>query len=237
MKQAKSLLVLLTLSIFFGACGPVVKLPTPVGGPETKVPYPAGQYYISVGDQLDVKFFYNPELNENLVVRPDGRISLQLVGEVMAAGRTPEELTSTLKKQYADQLATPEVTVIVRSFTPYKVFVDGEVNSRQVVALVSPMNILQAITYAGGFTETARTDEVVVIRRSQEGKAVAIPVNTKVVIDGTDMRQNIELMPYDIVYVPRSAIGNAAKWVDLYLRRTILLLPEQFLLYYNLTTR
>ena len=78
---------------------------------------PPHNYRLQVGDQLDIKFFFNPELNEAVAVRPDGRISLQLVGELMAAGSTVEELKALLKQRYAKELKNPEITVILRSFS------------------------------------------------------------------------------------------------------------------------
>jgi protein involved in polysaccharide export with SLBB domain len=74
------------------------------------------EYRIQIGDQLDIKFFYNPTLNEQVTVRPDGRFSLQLIQEVVAAGLTPAALTRELTDRYALNLKQPEVTVIVRSF-------------------------------------------------------------------------------------------------------------------------
>lgn len=224
------------LMLLLTACstGPVVKNPTPVGSPAaTFSPKPAAEYRINPGDQLDIKFFYNPELNEQLVVRPDGKISLQLIDEVIAAGRTPAELTEELKQKYVDELATPQLTVIVRSFSAQKIYVDGEVSKPGVVELVGPLTVLQSISHAGGLKDTARTNEVVIIRRDNDYKPLAIPVNLRTVIDGTDMRQDLVLAPYDIVFVPKSPIGNAATWVDLYLRRTILVLPQEFFLYYS----
>ena len=79
---------------------------------------PSHDYRLRVGDELDVKFFFNPELNEEVAVRPDGRISLQLVGEVMSAGRTVQELQTILKEKYEEELKNPEITVILRSFGP-----------------------------------------------------------------------------------------------------------------------
>lgn len=236
--MTKKLWPLLFLLVMFGCSrGPVVKNPTPHNAPQVKTAYPAPDYLIHVGDQLDIKFFYNPELNEAIVVRPDGKISLQLVNEVMAAGQTPEQLTKSLKEKYSAQLTDPEVTVIVRSFSPYKVYVDGEVRNVGVVALNPPLSVMQSIAEAGGLTEFARTNEIIIIRRKPDNTLMAIPINMETVIDGTDMSQDINLAPYDIVYVPRSPVGNAAKWVDLYLRRTILVLPQEFLLYYSAINR
>lgn len=234
----KKLWPLFLVFVVFGCSrGPVVKNPTPYNAPQVKTFYPTPDYLIHVGDQLDIKFFYNPELNEAIVVRPDGKISLQLVNEVMAAGQTPEQLTKILKEKYSAELADPEVTVIVRSFSPYKVYVDGEVKNVGVVALNPPLSVMQSITEAGGLTELARTNEIIIIRRKPDNSLMAIPINMETVIDGTDMRQDINLAPYDIVYVPKSPIANAATWVDMYLRKTILVLPQEFLLYYSAVNR
>jgi len=78
--------------------------------------YPAQEYKIQYGDQLDIKFLYNPELNENLPVRPDGRITLQLVGDLMVVDMTPTQLAEALKARYATEVRKPEITVIVRQF-------------------------------------------------------------------------------------------------------------------------
>jgi polysaccharide export outer membrane protein len=104
------------------SCSPVVKNPTSLDFHTIKTNFPPEQEYkIQIGDQLDVKFFYNPELNEQVTVRPDGRISLQLVHEIIATGLTASELTDFLTKKYAPELKKPEITVIVRSFGAYKI--------------------------------------------------------------------------------------------------------------------
>ena len=92
------------------------------------VPGDDEQYVIKTGDQLSVKFFFNPELNEeNLIVRPDGRISLQLIHEVEAANLTAPQLTSLLEEQYKGQLKNPEIAVIVRAVKePPRVYIDGD---------------------------------------------------------------------------------------------------------------
>src|SRR5574338_213453 len=97
--------VWLGIIMLLAACSPsvVVEKPTPVGAPGTEVglvgPALSDEYIIQPGDLLEMKFFYNSEMNEGMAVRPDGRISMQLIGEVMAAGRTPGELTKLLKEK------------------------------------------------------------------------------------------------------------------------------------------
>jgi len=200
----------------------VVKNPTPLHHQAVQASLNSEkEYRIQVGDQLDIKFFYNPELNEQVTVRPDGRISLQLVHEVMVAGLTPSELTQRLKQKYAPELKKPEIAVIVRSFGAYKIYVDGEVNKSGMFPIVGYMTVLQAISQAGGMKDTARSSEVVIIRRGEFNKPLAFQVNLRKVVDSTDMSQDIALQPFDIVYVPKSAIANVNTWVDQYIRKNI----------------
>ena len=221
MKNFRFIKSFLILLVAF-ACAPTVKNPAPL--PNLAVqngPYIEQEYRIQVGDQLDIKFFYNPELNELVMVRPDGRISLQLVHEVRVAGLTPSELTDSLTQKYAPQLKKPEITVIVRSFGAHKVYVDGEVNKSGMFPLMGLMTVTQAISQAGGVKDTARTKEVVVIRHGENNKRLALQVNVEKVIDGTDMSQDIVLKPFDVVYVPRTSIANVDIWVDQYIRKIL----------------
>lgn len=213
-----SLLVLL----FLTGCAPVVKNPTPLSQHSIQTsPYTEQEYRIQVGDQLDIKFFYSPKLNEQVTVRPDGRISLQLVREIMTAGLTPSELTDLLTKKYAKELKMPEVTVIVRSFGGHKIYVDGEVTKPGMFSLIGFMTVFQAISNAGGMKDSARMSEVVLIRRGTDNKPLTLQVNAQKVIDDTDMSQDIALKPFDIVYVPKSPIANVNVWVDQYIRKNI----------------
>jgi polysaccharide biosynthesis/export protein len=180
------------------------------------------EYVIAAGDVLDVKFIYNPEFNElALPVRPDGRISLQLAPDVKAAGLTPTQLRELLSNSYASELKRPDAAVIVRSFASKKVFVDGEVAGPRFVDLIMPTTVMRAIAQAGGLRETARLSSVIVIRPDFQGKPVGTMIDLRKVIDGTDFTQDMYLMPYDIVYVPKSNIARVDKWVDEYITKVI----------------
>ncbi len=223
----------LLLLFLVPACTPVVKNPTPLHDltvQETQA-YVEPEYRIQVGDQLDIKFFYNSELNEQVIVRPDGCISLQLIQDVKAAGLTPVELRDLLTERYANELRKPSVTVIVRAFGGRAVFVDGEVNRPSMINVIRPITVMQSISQAGGVKEGALTTEVIVIRSGSDRKAMVIPVDISKVIDGTDLGQDIVLRPFDIVYVPKSPIANVNMWVDQYLRKNI---PVYFGLSYEL---
>lgn len=183
--------------------------------------YTAKEYRIQPGDQLDIKLFYNPELNEQLTVRTDGRITLQLVNDVVAAGLTPAELTAVLTKAYAGDLANPKVAVIVRTSIADRVFVDGEVNRAGLITLTGPMTVLQSISQAGGMKDTAKMEEVIVLRKGDDGKMTAIPADLENVLQGAGAQQDILLRPNDIVYVPKSTISNVNSWIDQYIRKNI----------------
>jgi polysaccharide export outer membrane protein len=232
------LLVSVSVMLFCTACGgPVVKQPLPLGAPELRAPYPEQEYRIQVGDQLDIKFFYNPELNEQVLVRPDGRISLQLVHEVKVIDMSPGELTSDLMKRYEKDLARPEIAVIVRSIGGNKIFIDGEVGAAKAIDLLGPITVMQGITMAGGFKDTARRDEVILMRRGPDNKPAITTLNLSKVIDGTDPGQNIALTPFDIVYVPKSHIADVDLWMEQYLTKAVLVIPNSILLYYGVVAR
>jgi protein involved in polysaccharide export with SLBB domain len=179
-------------------------------------------YIIQPGDQLDIKFFYNPELNESVQVRPDGNISLQLVEEIRAAGLTPFQLDDLLTQRYAHELKNPVVTVIVRSFSGQRVYVGGEVNRQGLINLPPGMTALQAVFQARGFRETAEPKETIVIRKGQQKRPVPIRVDLAAALYGNGNGVNFRLQPEDVIYVPKSAIAKANKFVNQYIEQLIM---------------
>jgi len=179
---------------------------------------PTKEYRIQPGDQLDVKLFYNPELNEQLTVRPDGKITLQLVNDVVAAGMTPAELTANLTRAYSSELRNPKVAVILRASVADRVYIDGEVNRAGLVPLVGPTTVLQLISQAGGLKETAQSGEVILLRKAEEKKVAAYRISLESSLNGGE---DVYLRPNDVVFVPRSTISNINTWIDLYIRRNI----------------
>ena len=179
-------------------------------------------YLIQPGDQLDIKFFYNPELNETLTVRPDGMISLQLVDEVQAAGLKPSELDEMLTKKYAHELKKPSITVIVKAFGGQRIFVGGEVNRQGLMTISGNMTPLQAVLKAGGLKETASPENAIVIRKGNGNKPVPIAMNLEDAMHGKSGTADFLLKPDDIVYVPKSAIAKADKFVNQYIENLLL---------------
>ena len=187
--------------------------------PRSSKPAP---YFIQPGDQLDIKFFYNPELNETLTVWPDGKISLQLVGEVQAAGLKPSELNEKLTKKYAQELIKPVITVNVKSFGGQRIFVGGEVNRQGLIAIAGNLTPLQAVLNAGGLKESASPENAIVIRKGSGNKPVPIAMNLDDAMQGKTGSADFFLQPDDIVYVPKSAIAKANKFVNQYIENLLL---------------
>lgn len=179
------------------------------------------EYTIQPRDQLDIKLFYTPELNETLLVRPDGKIALQLIGEVSAAGLTPAQLQKQLQVRYAQHLKDPEIAVILKGFSSQQAFVDGEVDKPGMVELQPGLSAWEAIIKAGGFKETATRESVMVIRQGEGNRPVPYLVDLKSDSLGQPESQFI-LQPHDIVFVPKTAIAEADKFVSQYVEKLLL---------------
>jgi protein involved in polysaccharide export with SLBB domain len=205
----------LVLTIFAGCTTEHRNLPKAALAGEPENPPP---YVIQPGDQLDIKFFYNPELNETVIVRPDGKISLQLVDEIVASGQTPAQLDQTLTEKYAQELRKPVVTVIVRSFSAQRIYVGGEVNKQGFVNITAGMTPLQAVFEAGGFKETADPESVILIRKGPQKEPVPVRLDLKSALVASAPEGAMQLHPQDVVYVPKTAIAEANKFVQQYIQ-------------------
>jgi protein involved in polysaccharide export with SLBB domain len=176
-------------------------------------------YQLIEGDVIEVRFFFDPELNEQTQIRPDGRVSLQLIGEVEAAGKTVEDLSRILETAYAKELKKPRITVSVRSYAAQKVYVMGEVVRPGIVNMPGKMSVLEALGEAGGIKNTGNRKSVVVVRKGPDGKPYAHKVALR---QGGDYSADagMKLEPYDIVMVPESKVARVDRWVDQYLKQT-----------------
>ncbi len=181
------------------------------------------EYRIQPTDEMDIKFFFNPELNETVIVRPDGKISLPVVDDVQAAGLTPSELDALLTQIYSQELRKPMVTVMLKTFTAQRVYVGGEVGRPGVVELKPGMTALHAVMDAGGFLDTAKPSAVIIIRSGPETDApIPIRVDLEQSIDGDTTTGDISLQVFDVVYVPKSAIANVNLFVKQYIQGALM---------------
>jgi len=193
--------------------------------PEAR-PVEVGDYRIHAGDQLELRFPLNPELTVTTIVRPDGMISPRGVNEVQAKGLTPAELTEQLRNAYSTELRDPELAVIVRSMAA-RVYVDGQIEKPGEYVWTRQITAMQAIARAGGFRETASSDQIVVLRRSADGSQRVIQIDLDDVHSGEGEHRDVFLAPYDLVLVPESGISDVNTWVDQYIRKNIPISPRE----------
>jgi polysaccharide export outer membrane protein len=163
-------------------------------------PLPAG-YVIGPEDILTVVFWREKDMSSDVSVRPDGKITLPLLNEIEATGRTPEQLRAAITEAASRYIEDPTVSVVVKQINSRKVFITGQVPKPGPYILNTPMTVLQLIAMAGGVNEFAKAKNIL-ITREEQGRPVAIRFNYKDVTKGKNLKQNIELRPGDTVIVP-----------------------------------
>ena len=158
-------------------------------------------YVIGPEDVLTIVFWRERDMSTEVAVRPDGKITLPLINDVMAAGLTPEQLRATLTTESKGFLEDPSVSVVVKTINSRKVFITGQVAKPGTYNLTAPMSVMQFIAVAGGLNEFARRKEIIVMR-TEDGKQVTYPFDYSAVIKRSKLQQNILLRPGDTVVVP-----------------------------------
>jgi polysaccharide export outer membrane protein len=179
-------------------------------GHEAVAPATAGQakaatsdpkYVIGPQDVLDISVWNQPKISRTVPVRPDGKISLPLLDDVVAAGLTPEQLGEKLTRDLRKYLENPQVTVIVTAINSRRIFIVGEVGRAGIFPMLPNMTVLQALSEAGGFSPFAKLSGIYVLR-NENGHQVKFPFNYKKVIKGEKAQENLVLQPGDTIVVP-----------------------------------
>ncbi len=173
----------------------------------SKEPDPTKQEYVlGIGDHLAINVWENPNLSTEVVIRPDGTITMPLIGDIKAVGETPSSLKATIKARLADFVklnAGSEITVAVRSANSYRVTVSGEVNHPGVFNADHYITISEAIAQAGGFTRFAQRNNMTLQRRDPKtGRIRAIPLAYDFLVDGQHPEMNLTMIAGDSLYVP-----------------------------------
>ena len=158
-------------------------------------------YRLGIGDVVVVNVWREPVLSGETFVRNDGRISINLLGDVDAAGRTPMALRNEIQDRLSDYIENPVVTVTLKNPTSQKYYVIGEVKAPGEYDLITDLTFLQAIARAGGFTEWASRRRVVIIRHTEDGEE-RIPIRYDDIVRGREGAQNIVLQANDTIVVP-----------------------------------
>jgi polysaccharide biosynthesis/export protein len=203
------------------ACGQEPALPPPPAPATGTGPGPGRlePYRIQAGDVLAIRLLLNPDLNEDVVVRPDGHMSTTVVSDEVAYGRTVSELTAALTHDYTSILRNPRLTIVLKTFSATRIYVGGEVASpgESTTAGLSP-TLAQAIARAGGL-KSGHDDRVYVIRRGPDDAPQFFSARLKDVMQAHDPEAqgpnaDIRLAPYDVVYVPRNGIAEVHRFLN-----------------------
>ncbi len=161
----------------------------------------SGPYYVAPGDVLRIAVWKEPELSTEVFVRLDGMITVSVVGDVRAAGKTTEQIATEVRTKLRSVLEVPQVTVTVAQAVSARFYVVGEVAVSGAFPLTGRITILQALALAGGFREFAKRDRIIVIRE-RRGQRQAIVFNFRDLEAGTNLEQNIAVEAGDTLIVP-----------------------------------
>jgi len=158
---------------------------------------PDTDFRIGLGDVLRIAVWKDADLSSTVRVRPDGVIAMPLAGELKVVGMTPAEVQKQLTARLGEFVTAPSVTVIVEEIHSRKIYVTGAVATPGVYDLIAPTRLLQAIAMAGGTTEFAKEDRIVVVREQERFRA-----NLKAILSGDQPEGNLLLRPGDTILVP-----------------------------------
>jgi polysaccharide export outer membrane protein len=159
-------------------------------------------YVIGNDDKLAISVWKEPDLTRELPVRSDGKISLPLVGEIVAAGRTPLQLEMDISNRLRSFITVPEVTVIVEAINSKKYNIVGYVGRPGTYPLTLTTTVMDAIALAGGFRDFAKSKGVYILRPNADGTQARLNFNYKDFIKGKNLQQNVKIEPNDTIIVP-----------------------------------
>jgi polysaccharide export outer membrane protein len=188
-------------ALLFAACAPFDPPPDPPA--TTSVSYASGDYKIGPEDVVEVIVWRNTDLTKVVTVRPDGKISLPLIGDVQALGLTPAQLTKDIVTRLREYKENPNVSVVVQQVNSYGIYVLGEVVHPGKYQLKSYTTVLQAVSMAGGFTPYASKGKMFLLRKVPEKDSeIRIPIDYNEIVSGEDSTHNTVLIPGDTLVVP-----------------------------------
>jgi polysaccharide export outer membrane protein len=159
-------------------------------------------FVIGNDDVLAINVWKEPDVSRSIPVRSDGKISLPLVGEVQATGRTPLKLEQEIAERLKNYIAEPEVTVIIQQINSQKFNILGMVNRSGSYPINNSATVLDAIALAGGFRDFAKQKSIYILRQNSDGTQTRLPFNYKDVVKGQNLSQNVKLQPRDTIVVP-----------------------------------
>jgi protein involved in polysaccharide export with SLBB domain len=175
------------------------------------------EHVLAPGDEFEIRFPFYPDMNDRVLVGPDGRLSLQLINTVEIGGLTVVEATKLLNQRYAQVLRDPQLNITMRTYAPEEIFVDGWVANPGIVRSDVPLTVSRAIAQAGGAKSGAHTGAVLVLRRTPDGIVHYYQVALGNYA-GAGTGEDPMLSSYDVVYVPQGIIGSVGDFLANYLK-------------------
>jgi polysaccharide export outer membrane protein len=172
-------------------------------------------YRLRKSDSIQISFTFSPEFDQTLTVQPDGFVVLKGIGNLTAEGMTLPELSEAIRQAYSATLHDPEVTVTLKDFEKPFFLASGEVGHPGKYELRADTTVTEGITLAGGFTHQAKHSQVVLFRRVSDQFAEARVLNIKQLLKSRDLKEDMQLRPGDLVFVPQNRISKMEKYIPL----------------------
>ncbi len=213
------------LIAMLAGCGPILSHGTPLAAVLAAEQRESGPYRLQPGDQVEVHHILDPDYSAVLIIAPDGTMNVPGIKQtVPARGKTVLELQADLDRLYQsnDVLSRPFFSVTLRGYGSLQVFVGGEVQRPGYLELSGgERRVLQVITSGGGFLQTARRSEVIILRTEANGGQTIFSVDLTKALSGEDLSQNVRIRPLDVVIVPKTDIASLDVWMDQYVRQAL----------------
>lgn len=198
---------------------PAAPLPERAQEPAYYVPQIEPDYRLQVGDTLAIRSYFDAQLNQEVVVRPDGRISVLLLGELAAAGQTPEELAAKIREPYRRLVGNTDLTVAVTRSAGMSVYLSGEIRTPSLLQMDGDLTLLQAVARTGGLLPSANSGNVLLIRNKGDGTLSVGKVDLDRIL--RNEAPDVFLQRRDVVFVPKSEIAQAGQFVDQYINAIV----------------
>lgn len=178
-------------------------------------------YRLGPGDRFQVKFMLVPDMDEEVMIGPDGSAGLRMAGQVEAAGLTPGELADLIESRARRWMRAPQVSIGLKETPSNRAYVGGAVARPGPYLLNGRIGVMEAIMLAGGFDREARYEEVVLIRRNPENKPMLRTIDTRRFLETGAAVGDVPLVAGDILFVPRSSIAETGLWVEQFINRIV----------------
>lgn len=221
MKYSSITLAGFIAAVAIAATGQSVVAPPAIGSSSPSVSATAApgvqernrRYRLRKGDSFELDLAFSPELNQTVVVQPDGYVTLKEVGSVSVEGQTVPELTETLRAAYAKILHDPVIAIALKDFEKPYFIAAGQVAKPGKYELRSDLTVTEAVAIAGGFNDSAKHSQVVLFRPTPSGIFEAKLLNVKQLLASRNLSEDIYLKPGDMLYVPQSAISKIRRYI------------------------